>query len=63
MSPNNSNDVSLIDFSNSFDGVFFGINVMRPNDPKLSHGANNRKREFAMKRKIKEQSPLAPARC
>jgi hypothetical protein len=34
-----------------------------PNDPKLSHGANNRKREFAAKCKMKEQSPLAPARC
>jgi hypothetical protein len=34
-----------------------------PNDPKLSHGANNRKREFAAKRKMKEQPPLAPARC
>jgi hypothetical protein len=37
--------------------------AMTPNDPKLSHGANNRKREFASKRKMKEQSPLAPARC
>jgi hypothetical protein len=46
-------------------GVFF-INIcalMLPNDPKLSHGAENCKREFAAKRKIKEQSPLAPARC
>jgi hypothetical protein len=34
-----------------------------PNDPKLSHGANNRKRGFASKRKMKEQPPLAPARC
>jgi hypothetical protein len=34
-----------------------------PNDPKLSHGAENRKREFANKRKMKEQPPLAPARC
>jgi hypothetical protein len=37
--------------------------AMWPNDPKLSHGANNCKRESAMKRKMKEQSPLAPARC
>jgi hypothetical protein len=37
--------------------------LMLPNDPKLSHGANNRKREFAAKCKMKEQSPLAPARC
>jgi hypothetical protein len=37
--------------------------AMTPNDPKLSHGANNRKREFAVNRKMKEQSPLAPARC
>jgi hypothetical protein len=36
---------------------------MLPNDPKLSHGANNCKREFAANRKIKEQPPLAPARC
>jgi hypothetical protein len=36
---------------------------MMPNDPKLSHGANNRKRGFAAKRKMKEQPPLAPARC
>jgi hypothetical protein len=36
---------------------------MPPNDPKLSHGANNRKRGFASKCKIKEQPPLAPARC
>jgi hypothetical protein len=36
---------------------------MTPNDPKLSHGANNRKREFAVERKMKEQPPLAPARC
>ena len=35
----------------------------QPNDPKLSHGANNCKRGFANKRKMKEQSPLAPARC
>jgi hypothetical protein len=34
-----------------------------PNDPKLSHGANNCKRAFAAKRKMKEQPPLAPARC
>jgi hypothetical protein len=37
--------------------------VLTPNDPKLSHGANNRKRELAMKRKMKKQPPLAPARC
>jgi hypothetical protein len=37
--------------------------LMWPNDPKLSHGANNCKRGFAAKRKMKEQSPLAPARC
>jgi hypothetical protein len=37
--------------------------AMTPNDPKLSHGANNCKREFASKRKMKEQPPLAPARC
>jgi hypothetical protein len=37
--------------------------LMQPNDPKLSHGAENRKRGFANKRKIKEQPPLAPARC
>jgi hypothetical protein len=37
--------------------------VWSPNDPKLSHGANNRKREFAAKCKTKEQPPLAPARC
>jgi hypothetical protein len=35
----------------------------RPNDPKLSHGANNRKRELALNRKMKEPPPLAPARC
>jgi len=35
----------------------------RPNDPKLSHGANNRKCGFVTKYKIKEQPPLAPARC
>jgi hypothetical protein len=34
-----------------------------PNDQELSHGANNCKREFANKCKMKEQSPLAPARC
>jgi hypothetical protein len=34
-----------------------------PNDPKLSHGANNRKREFAQNCQMKEQPPLAPARC
>jgi hypothetical protein len=27
-----------------------------PNDPKLSHGANNGKREFAAKRKMKERA-------
>jgi hypothetical protein len=36
---------------------------VRPNDPKLSHGANNRKRGFASKCKMKEQPPLAPAQC
>jgi hypothetical protein len=34
-----------------------------PNDPKLSHGAENRKREFAANLQMKEQPPLAPARC
>jgi hypothetical protein len=34
-----------------------------PNNPKLSHGANNCKCEFAAKCKTKEQPPLAPARC
>jgi hypothetical protein len=34
-----------------------------PNDPKLSHGAKNRKREFAANLQTKEQPPLAPARC
>jgi hypothetical protein len=34
-----------------------------PNDPKLSHGANNCKREFAANLQMKEQPPLAPARC
>jgi|SRR5665213_837558 len=34
-----------------------------PNDPKLSHGAKNRKREFATNFQTKEQPPLAPARC
>jgi hypothetical protein len=38
-------------------------NLMWPNDPKLSHGANNCKREFANKCKMQEQPPLAPARC
>jgi hypothetical protein len=41
---------------------FCGVALM-PNDPKLSHGANNCKREFASKCKTKEQPPLAPARC
>jgi hypothetical protein len=48
------------------DGILVFIvlcDVMWPNDPKLSHGANYRKREFASKCKMKEQSPLAPARC
>ena len=31
---------------------------MPPNGQKLSHGANNRKREFASKCKTKEQPPL-----
>ncbi len=35
----------------------------QPNDPKLSHGAENRKREFVSNSQIKEQPPLAPARC
>ena len=35
----------------------------QPNDPKLSHGAENRKREFAANLQTKEQPPLAPARC
>jgi len=35
---------------------------MPPNDPKLSHGAENRKREFAANLQMKEQPPLAPAR-
>jgi hypothetical protein len=39
-----------------------GASVM-PNDPKLSHGAKNRKREFAAKLQMQEQPPLAPARC
>jgi hypothetical protein len=43
--------------------AFNGIEHKWPNDPKLSHGANNRKRGFADKRKMKEQPPLAPARC
>jgi hypothetical protein len=42
---------------------FHAERAMLPNDPKLSHGANNRKRESALKRKMKEQPPLAPARC
>jgi hypothetical protein len=33
------------------------------NDPKLSHGAENRKRGFAANLQMKEQPPLAPARC
>jgi hypothetical protein len=37
--------------------------LKQPNDPKLSHGANNRKREFAANLQMKEQPPLAPARC
>jgi hypothetical protein len=37
--------------------------ALTPNDPKLSHGANNCKRGFASKCKMKEQPPLAPARC
>jgi hypothetical protein len=36
---------------------------MLPNDPKLSHGAKNRKREFAANFRTQEQPPLAPARC
>jgi hypothetical protein len=36
---------------------------MTPNDPKLSHGAKNRKREFVHDRQRQEQPPLAPARC
>ncbi len=39
------------------------IAAAMPNDPKLSHGANNRKREFAANLQMKEQPPLAPARC
>jgi len=34
-----------------------------PNDPKLSHGAKNRKREFVCDRQRQAQPPLAPARC
>jgi hypothetical protein len=34
-----------------------------PNDPKLSHGAKNCKREFAANLQMKGQPPLAPARC
>jgi hypothetical protein len=37
--------------------------LMSPNDPKLSHGANNCKRGFAANLQMKEQPPLAPARC
>jgi hypothetical protein len=44
--------------------LVFAYDVRRqPNDPKLSHGANKSKRGFAQNRKIKEQPPLAPARC
>ena len=32
-------------------------------DPKLSHGAKNRKREFVRDCQRQEQPPLAPARC
>ncbi len=32
-----------------------------PNDPKLSHGAENRKRGLAANLQMKEQPPLAPA--
>jgi hypothetical protein len=35
----------------------------RPNDPKLSHGAKNRKRENGCKPQPTAHSPLAPARC
>jgi hypothetical protein len=45
------------------DWLLHATGIEPPNDPKLSHGANNRKRGFASKRKIKEQPPLAPARC
>jgi hypothetical protein len=39
------------------------ITLKPPNDPKLSHGAKNRKRGFAANLQMKEQPPLAPARC
>src|SRR5665213_738817 len=38
-------------------------NVVTPNDPKLSHGTNKSKREFAANLQMQEQPPLAPARC
>jgi hypothetical protein len=59
VSPNNPRQ-NILFFVRCF---IFLCALMLSNDPKLSHGANNCKREFASKCKMKEQPPLAPARC
>ncbi len=45
-----------------YSAQFHGV-VRWPNDPKLSHGASNCKREIECDSKRREYSPLAPALC